>query len=75
MRIDDLSAASGRFVARVTAAVIADDRRPGRGGAFPAAGTAFASVFTVPSEGGTGSTEAPAAATAVTQHAASHWST
>ena len=30
MRIDDLSAPSGRFVARVTAAVTTDDCRPGR---------------------------------------------
>ena len=31
MRIDDLSAPSGRFIARVTAAVTTDDCRPGRG--------------------------------------------
>ena len=69
MRIDDLSAPSGRFVARVTAAVTTDDCRPGRGDNFPAADTAFASVFTVPSGGGTGSADAPAAAKSVTQHA------
>ena len=68
MRIDYLSAPSGRFVARVTAAVTADDCRPGRGELFPAADTAFASVFAVPSGGGTGSAEAPAAATSVVQH-------
>ena len=65
MRIDDLSAPSGRFVARVTAGVTTDHRRPGRGFFFPVADTAFASVFAVPSEGGTGSAEAPAAAATV----------
>ena len=69
MRIDDLSAHSGRFVARVTAAITVDDCRPGRGEHFSAADTAFASVFAVPSGGGTGSAEAPAAATSVAQHA------
>ena len=68
-RIDDLSAPSGRFVARVSAAVTTVDRRPGRGDIFPAAETAFASVFAVPSEGGTGSPEDPATATAVAQRA------
>ena len=34
MRIDDLSAPSGRFVARVSAAVTAANRRPGRGEFF-----------------------------------------
>ena len=36
---------------------------------FPAADIAFALVFAVPSEGGTGSVEALAAATSVAQHA------
>ena len=48
VRIDDLSAPSGRFVARVTAAVTTDDCRPGRGEFFPAADTAFDPVFAVP---------------------------
>ena len=66
MRIDDLSARSGRFVTRVIAA---NDCRSGRREFFPATNTAFASFFTVPSGGGTGSAEAPAAATSVAQHA------
>ena len=69
MRIDYLSAPSGRLVARVTATVTTDDYRPGRGEFFPAAVTAFASVFAVPPGGGTGSAEVPAAATSVAQHA------
>ena len=48
VRIDDLCAPSGRFVARVTAAVTTEDRRPGREEFFPAADTAFASVFAYP---------------------------
>ena len=75
LSIDDLSAPSGRFIARVSAAVITVDRCPGRGAFFPAADTAFASVFPVPFEGGTGSAGAPAAATAVAQHAPSLTST
>ena len=62
-RIDDLSPLSGRFVARVTTAVTTDDCRPGRGEFVPAADTDFASVFAVPSWGGTGSAESPATAT------------
>ena len=69
VRIDDLSAPSGRFVGCVSAVITTVDRHAGRGAIFPAADTAFASVFAVPSEGGTGSAEAPAAATAVAQHA------
>ena len=68
-RIDHLFHPSGRFVARVTAAVTTDDCRPGRGENLPAADTAFASVFAVLPGGGTGSAEAPAAATSVAQHA------
>ena len=75
MRIDNLSAPSGGFVARVSVAVTTVDRRPGRRAIFPAADIAFASVFAVPSEGGTGSSEDPAAATAVAQHAPSPTST
>ena len=37
MRIDDLSAPSGRFVARVSASVTTVDRCPGRGRTLPAA--------------------------------------
>ena len=47
MRIDDLSASNERFIARVTATVTIDDCRSGRGEMFPAAGTVFASVFTL----------------------------
>ena len=67
MRIDDLSAPSGRFVARVSASVATVDRCPGRGRVLPAADNDFSSVFAVPTEVGTGSSEAPAAATAVAQ--------
>ena len=67
MRIDDHSTPSGRFVARVSPSVATVDRCPGRGRAFPAADNDFASTFTVPTEVGTGSAEAPAAATAVAQ--------
>ena len=71
MRIDNLCALSGSFVARVSAAVTTVDPRPGRGDFVPAVDTAFASIFAVPSEGGTVSVEAPAATTAVAQHAPS----
>ena len=64
MRMDDLSAPSGRFVTRVSAPVATVDRCPGRERALPAANNGCASVFAVPTEVGTGSTEAPAAATA-----------
>ena len=68
MRIDELSAPSGRFVARITAAVTIVDRRPGRGEILTTADTAFVPVFAVPSEGDMGSAEGPLAATAVAQH-------
>ena len=68
MRIDYLSAPSGRFVARESAAVTNADRCPNRGGIWPVVNSAFASVIFLPSEGGTGSAEPPAAATAVAQH-------
>ena len=71
MRIDDLSHPCRRFVARASATVTTVDRRPGRGAFFPAVDTAFASVFAVPSEGGTGSAVARTAATVVAQHASS----
>ena len=58
MRIDDLSAPSRRYVARVSAAVTTVDRRPGRGAILSVADTAFSLFFTVSSEGGTGSAEA-----------------
>ena len=69
MRIDDVSAPSGKFAARLTAAVTTDYCRLGREECFSAADTAFASVFAVPSEGGTGSAEGPAAATSFARHA------
>ena len=59
MNISYLSAPSGRFVARAFAAVTITDRHPGRGDLSPAADTAFASTFALPSEGSTGSAEAP----------------
>ena len=65
LMIDDLSAPSGIFVARVSASIAAVDRCPGRGRALPAADNDFASVFAAPTEVGTGTTEATAAATAV----------
>ena len=67
MGIDDLSASSESFVARVSASVATVDRCPGRGRALPAADDAFASVLAVPTEVSTGSAEASAAATTVTQ--------
>ena len=66
-KIDDLSAPSGSFVARVCASVATVDRCPGRGRVLLTADTAFASVFAVPTEIGTDSAEAPAAATIVAQ--------
>ena len=71
MRINDLSAPSGRFVARVSAPVATAGRCPGRGRALPPADNDFASVFAEPTEVGTGSAEAPAAATAVAAAGAS----
>ena len=62
MKIDDLSVPSGRFIARHHRRSLP---RPWAG--LPAADSDFASVFTVPTEVGTGSAEAPAAATAVAQ--------
>ena len=67
IRIDDLSAPSGSFVARASASVAIVDRCPGRRRVLPAADNAFVSVFAVPTEVGTGSAEAPAAATTVAQ--------
>ena len=64
-RTDDLSAPWGKFSARVTASVSTVDRDPGRGWALPTADNDFASVFAVPTEVGTGSAEASAAATTV----------
>ena len=75
MRIDGLSAPSGRFVACVSSSVTTVDHRPGRGEHFPAADTASVSVFAVPSEGDMGSAADPDAATAVAQHAPSPTST
>ena len=67
MRIDDFSAPSGSFVARVSDSVATINCCPGRARALPATENAFASVFAVPTEVGTGSAEAPAAAATVTQ--------
>ena len=64
----NLSAPFGRFVGRLSAAIHTADRRPGSE-SFPAADTASSSIIIVPSEGGTGSPEAPTAATAVPQGA------
>ena len=47
-RIDDLSAPSGSFVARVSASVATVDRYPGRGRALPPADHVFALVLAVP---------------------------
>lgn len=68
-RIVDFSSPSTNFVDHVPVPVTTIDRRAGRGAISPAAGTAFALVFAVPSEGGSGSAEAPAVATAVAQYA------
>ena len=67
MRIADLSAPSGGFVACVSASIAPVDSCPGRGRVFPAAENAFDSVFAVPTKVGTGSAEAPAASTTVAQ--------
>ena len=48
MRIDDLSAPSGSFVARRSVSVATVDRCPGRGKIVPAAGNAFGSVLPYP---------------------------
>ena len=67
MRIDDLSALWGSFVARVSASIATVDRCPGRGRVLLAADNDFASVFEVPTEVGTGSAKIPSAATTVAQ--------
>ena len=71
MRIDDLSVPSGRLVARESSTVTTVDHRPSSGTILPAADADFPSDFTIPYEGRTGSTDVPAAASAVTQHAPS----
>ena len=48
MRIDDVSAPSGRFIARVPATVTTVDCRPGRGEIFSAADTTLASLLPCP---------------------------
>lgn len=65
IRIDDLSALAGRFVDRISASVNTFDSRPGGEMNSPAADTAFASIFAVPTEDGLGSVEAPHTATIV----------
>ena len=67
IRIDGLSASAGRFVARVSASVATTEGCTGRGSISPAADTVFASVFSIPIEGGTGSAEALAAVTPIAQ--------
>ena len=67
IRIEGLSAPSGRLVARVSASVATTERCTGRGPISPAADTVFASVFAIPIEHGTGSAEALAAATPIAQ--------
>ena len=67
MRIDNISASPGRFIACVSAADATVDRRPDRGESLPAADTVFALFLATPSEGGMDSAEASAAATAVSQ--------
>ena len=67
IRVDDLSAPPGRFVARVSATVATAQGCTGRGSISPAADTVFASIFAIPIEGGTGSAEALAAATTIAQ--------
>ena len=49
MRIDDLSAPLGRFVAGVSASIATVDRRPGLRVFSPTVNAAFASVFVAPS--------------------------
>ena len=75
MRIDDLSASSGSFVALVSASVATVDCCPDRGRALPVADNDFASVFAVPTEVGTGFAEAPAATKTVAQPTPSRSST
>ena len=65
MRIDDLSAPSGRFAAHISASVATVDLCPGRERALPPADNDFASVLAVPTEIGAGSAEDPAAAAGV----------
>ena len=67
IRVDELCALSKGFVARVCASVTTVDRCLGRGWTVPAADNDFAWVFAIPTEVGTGSAEASAAATAVAQ--------
>ena len=69
MRIDDPSAPSERFVARVSASFSTIDPRPSLSFFSPTANDAFASVFVVPSAGDMGHAEASAAATTVAQNA------
>ena len=67
IRIDGLSASPGRFFARVSASVATDEGCTGRGSISPAADIVFASVFTIPIEGGTGFEKALDAATPIEQ--------
>ena len=67
--IDGLSTPPGRFAARISASVATTEGCTGRGSIFPAADTVFASVFAIPIEGRTGSTEALTALTPIPQPA------
>ena len=67
IRIDGLSAPPGRFVVRVSASVATTEGCTGRRSISPAADTVFASVFAVPIDGSTGSAEALAEATPMSQ--------
>ena len=69
MRIDDLSALLGRFVALASASVTTVERRPGLRAFSPVADAAFASVSVVPPGGDQGSAESPAAGMIVAQRA------
>ena len=69
IRMDGLSAPSGRFIARVSASVATNEGCTGRGSISPADDTVFASVFAILTEGDTGSAEASAAATPIAQPA------
>ena len=67
IRIDDLSDSPAMFVARVSVSVATTEGCTSRGSIYRAAETDFDSSVPIPIEGGTGSTEALAAATPMVQ--------
>ena len=67
IRIDGISAPSGRFATRVSASVATHQGCTGRGSTSPVAGIVFTSVFAIHVEGDTGSAEALTAATSTAQ--------